>query len=111
VTHNVTMARRLHEAAEVRKPLPLTNRDLEDLDRLRAPGPERIALADLSGAQLEGQVTESVLLHAVFAAGMRAVREAAEARAYGEAAVERRAAAEEDRKIARRRRPSWAGEA
>jgi hypothetical protein len=111
MTHKLSMATRLHEAAEVRKPLPLTNRDLEDLDRLRVPGPERIALADLSGAPLEGQVTESVLLHAVFAAGIRAVREAAEASAYGEAALDRRASEEEDRQIARRRRPSWAGEA
>ena len=104
------MARRLNEAAQDRKPLPLTIRDLEALDRLRQPGPERAALADLSGTLLEGQVTESVLLHAVFAAGLRIVREEAEARAYADAAEERRATEPEARRIARRRRPTWADE-
>ncbi len=37
MTHNVSMARRLHEPAGVRKPLPLTNRDLEDLAALADP--------------------------------------------------------------------------
>jgi hypothetical protein len=106
----LVMARRLNESAQERKPLPLTSRDLEDLERLRAPGPERVALADLSGAVLEDQVTESVLLHAVFAAGLRVVHEMAEARAYAEAAADRRVTDEEDHRIARRRRPSWADE-
>ena len=110
VMHYVCMAMRLNEPARERKALPLTTRDLEDLDRLRSPGPERAALADLSGSQLEGEVTESVLLHAIFAAGLRVVQEAAEASAYAEAASERRATEEEDRRIARRRRPSWADE-
>lgn len=104
------MAKRLQEPAQDRKPLPLTSRDLEDLDRLRSPGPERTALADLGGTPPEGEVTESVLLHAVFVVGLRAVREAAEAQAYAEAAQDRTATADEDRAIARRRRPSWADE-
>jgi hypothetical protein len=104
------MARRMDEAAQDRKPLPLTRRDLEDLDRLREPGPERTALAALSGTLLEGKVTESVLLHAVFAAGLRIVREEAEAGAYADAADERRTAEPEARRIARRRRPTWADE-
>ncbi len=104
------MAKRLNETAEARKPLPLTYRDLEGLDRLRSPGPERTALAVLSGTALEGQVTESSLLHAVFTAGLRAVQEAAEARAYAAAAIERRATFDEDRQAARRRPPSWPAE-
>jgi len=104
------MARRLQEPAQDRKPLPLTSRDLEDLERLRSPGPERTALADLSGTPAEGEVTESVLLHTVFAIGLRAVREAAEAQAYAEAARDRGATADEDRVIARRRLPAWANE-
>lgn len=104
------MARRLREPAQDRKPLPLTSRDLEDLERLRSPGPERTALADLGGTPAEGDVTESMLLHAVFAVGLRVVREAAEAQAYAEAAQDRRETADEDRAIARRRRPSWADE-
>jgi hypothetical protein len=108
--HYVYVAMRLNEPAQERKALPLTARDLEDLDRLRSPGPERTALADLSGSQLEGEVTESVLLHAIFAAGLRVVQEMAEASAYAEAASERRVTEGEDRRIARRRRPSWADE-
>ena len=108
--HYVRMAMRLNEPARERKALPLTARDLEDLDRLRSPGPERTALASLSGSPLEGEVTESVLLHAIFTAGLRVVQEMAEASAYAQAATERRASGDEDRRIARRRRPSWAGE-
>lgn len=104
------MARRLQEPTQDRKALPLTSRDLQDLERLRSPGPERAALADLGGTLPEGEVTESVLLHAVFAIGLRAVREAAEAQAYTEAAQDRRAIADEERAIARRRRPAWADE-
>ncbi len=100
------MARRRNEATQQREPLPLASGDAEELRRLRVPGPERAALEDLSGTQLDGEVTESALLHAVLAVGLRAVREAAEARAYAEAAFERRAASTEDRAIARPGRPS-----
>ena len=51
-----------------------------------------------------------MLLHTVFAIGLRAVREAAEAQAYAEAARDRGATADEDRVIARRRLPAWANE-
>jgi hypothetical protein len=110
VTHHVRMVRRTSKppAAPERNPLLLTPRELEDLDRLRSPGPERSALAELSGTQLDGDVAEPVLLHAVIAAGLRVVREAAEARAYAQAALERSAQQEKDRKAARRKRPATA---
>ena len=90
VPHCVLMTIRLNDPAPERKTLALTARDLEDLDQLRSPGPERTALAELSGSALRGEVSEAVLLHAVFTAGLRAVREMTEARAYAEAVFERR---------------------
>lgn len=105
------MATRLSEPAKARKSLPLTERDLADLERLRGQTPERDALAELAGIQVES-VTESALLHMIFAAGLRAIRERAEERAYASAAVDRQASgeADESRRIARRRRPAWADE-
>ena len=103
---------RLNEPAEARKSLPLTKRDLADLERLRRQTPERDALADLSGVAVES-VTEAALLRMIFAAGLRAIREKAEERAYASAAADRLASgeADENRRIARRRRPAWADEA
>ena len=105
------MATRLNEPAKARKSLPLTERDLADLERLRGQTPERDALSDLAGVAVEG-VTEAALLHMIFTAGLRAVREKAEELAYASAAAERLTSgeAEEIRRIARRRRPAWADE-
>jgi hypothetical protein len=105
------MATRFAEPAKARKSLPLTERDLADLDRLRAPGPERDILSDLTGVRIES-VTEAALLHIIFAAGLRAIRHQAEQRAYATAAADRlgSGAAAEVRRTARRRRPSWANE-
>jgi len=102
---------RLSEPAKARKSLPLTERDLADLERLRGQTPERDALAELAGLEVES-VTEAALLHMIFAAGLRAIRERAEERAYASAAADRQASgeADESRRIARRRRPAWAAE-
>ena len=83
------MAMRFNEAVREWKSLPLTAGDIGDLDRLRPPGPGRAALAELSGAPLDGEVAEPDLLHAVFAVGLRVVQETADARAYAEAALAR----------------------
>jgi hypothetical protein len=55
----------------------------------------------------------TALLHRIFAAGLRVFREKAEERAYASAAADRLASgqADENRRIARRRRPAWADEA
>jgi hypothetical protein len=105
------MATRLNESAKVRKSLPLTERDLADLERLRGQTPERDALRDIAGVAVEG-VAEAALLHMIFAAGLQAIREKAEERAYASAAADRLASgeAQEIRRIARRRRPAWADE-
>jgi|ERR1700744_2007903 hypothetical protein len=103
------MATRLSEPAKARKTLPLTERDLADLARLRQDTPERQALAALAGIQVES-VTEAALLHMIFAEGLRAIREKAEEHAYASAAADRLASGEaaEIRRTARRRRPGWA---
>jgi len=105
------MATRLSEPAKARKSLPLTERDLADLERLREQTPERDALAELAGIEVES-LAEAALLRVVFAAGLRAIRERAEERAYLVAAAGRLASGEaaESRRIARRRRPAWADE-
>jgi hypothetical protein len=106
------MAIRLNQPAKARKSLPLTERDLADLERLRGQTPERDALADLAGVVVVEGVTEAALLHMIFTAGLRAIQEKAEELAYASAAADRLASgdADEIRRIARRRRPSWAGE-
>jgi hypothetical protein len=106
------MAIRLDQPAKARKSLPLTERDLADLERLRRQTPERDALADLAGVVLVESVTEAALLHMIFTAGLRAIQEKTEELAYASAAADRLASGEADeiRRIARRRRPSWADE-
>lgn len=77
--------------------MPLTERDLADLERLRGQTPERDALRDLSGIRTES-VTEAALLHAIFTAGLRAVRERAEELAHASAAAGRLASGEAEQK-------------
>jgi hypothetical protein len=105
------MVTRFTEPAMARKSLPLTERDLVDLERLRGQTPERAALSDLAGVPVES-VTEAALLHMIFATGLRAIREKAEEQAYASAAADRLRSGEADeiRRAARRRRPSWADE-
>jgi hypothetical protein len=105
------MATRLNQQAERRTPLPLTARDLADLDRLRESGPERQALANMADSLPAGEVSESLLVHAVFVAGLRAVREAAEELGYAELAVQEAVSGESaDRRRAAERTHSWADE-
>jgi hypothetical protein len=102
------MATRLNEPTERRTALPLTARDVADLGKLREPGPERDALSALATALPEGDISEALLVHAVFVVGLRAVQEAAEAASYVADAADRQASADADRAAARRRRLSWA---
>lgn len=103
---------RLAEPAKVRKSLPLTERDLADIARLRERTPEREALSEMAGVVVAESVAEAALLRMIFEAGLRAIREKAEERAYASAAEDRLASGEADetRRIARRRRPAWTGE-
>ena len=103
---------RLADPAKTRKSLPLSEQDLVDIARLREATPEREALSELAGVVIVESVAEAALLRMIFEAGLRAIREKAEERGYASAAEDRRAgaAAGEARRIARRRRPSWADE-
>jgi hypothetical protein len=60
-------------AAEDRKPLELTDRDWEELEPFRSPGPERAALSFVAGTALEGDVPETELQRAVFRVGLSEV--------------------------------------
>lgn len=104
------MVSRLTEPAKTRKSLPLTDKDLADIARLREETPEREALSELVGVVVAESVAEAALLRMIFEAGLRAIREKAEERAYASAAEDRLTSGEADeaRRIARRRRPSWA---
>jgi hypothetical protein len=106
------MVSRLTEPAKTRKSLPLTERDLADIARLREQTPEREALSEMVGVVVVESVAEAALLRMIFEAGLRAIRERAEERAYTSAAEDRLSGgnAEENRRIARRRRPAWADE-
>jgi hypothetical protein len=102
---------RLTEPAKTRKSLPLSEKDLADIARLREETPEREALSEMAGVVVES-VAEAALLRMIFEAGLRAIREKAEERAYASAAEDRLASGEADetRRIARRRRPAWVDE-
>jgi hypothetical protein len=105
------MVSRLMEPAKTRKSLPLTEQDLADIARLREATPEREALSEMVGVVVES-VAEAALLRMIFEAGLRAIREKAEERAYASAAEDRLGGEEgaEIRRVARRRRPGWASE-
>lgn len=106
------MVSRLMEPVKTRKSLPLTEQDLADIARLREKTPEREALREMAGIDAVESVAEAALLRMIFEAGLRAIREKAEERAYGSAAEDRLASEEaaEIRRITRRRRPGWASE-
>ncbi|HSF26041.1 MAG TPA: hypothetical protein VLC50_00840 [Actinomycetes bacterium] len=99
-------------AAVVRRPsLPLTERDEQELAALREHRTHLHVLEQLSGVPVTGGTSEAALLHAVFQAGLAAVREAAEEAGYAEIAAASADRAPEARAAARRRRPTWADEA
>jgi hypothetical protein len=104
---------RLAEPAKTRKSLPLSEKDMADIARLRERTPERDALSEMAGVDDVESVAEAALLRMIFEAGLRAIREKAEERAYMSAAEDRRDSedADEPRRSARRRRPAWADEA
>jgi len=105
------MPTRLRGRAVRRPSLPLTEEDERQLATIREGREYREVLASLSGEEVADQdASEAVLLHAVFEAGLLAVRNAAAAEGYAVIAAEQKHAAER-RADARRRRPPWADEA
>lgn len=108
----VPMASRMRETVVRRPNLPLTARDENDLQQLRASVGFRRALQRVAPGQpdAEADLGEAVLLHAVFQAGLAAIRQAAEEDGYRQLAAQRAGEATERRAIARRRSPRWASE-
>ena len=96
----------------VRRPnLPLTERDEVELARLRSSASLRKVLARLaSGDSAVERMSEAMLLHAVFSAGLAAIRAAAEQEGYEALADDYREQARARRRLARRRPPDWIDE-
>lgn len=91
-----------------RKSLPLSERDLRDIAKLRGSMAHRAALSQLSAEVVTESTSEAAVLHAIVEAGIKAVTEQVEQEGYAQIAAEMTAA---DRQaVARRRRPAWADE-
>ena len=107
------MASRMSQTVVRRPSLPLTAADEADLALLKHTSTYQRALARLSSQDIPDgtEVTESVLLHAVFEAGLAAVRQLAEAEGYEQLASDSAAEDATRRRLSRRRRPVWADEA
>ena len=97
------------DAIVTRKSLPLSDRDLAGLARLRESGPHRAALAELAGIDAS-TASEATLLRAVMDLGFTALLERVELVGYAAMAGEPDLSPDEHRAMARRRRPSWADE-
>jgi hypothetical protein len=91
-----------------RKSLPLSERDLRDLAVLRGSAVHRAALSDLTQVQVTESISEAALLQTVLEAGLKAVADLVEAEGYARIALE--VVPENRQAVARRRRPTWAGE-
>ena len=90
-----------------RKSLPLSERDLEELARLRDSAVHRAALHTLAGVDAS-RLSEAALLKAVMDIGFSTLLEQVEFAGYSTIAAETDAATRQA--VARRRRPSWADE-
>jgi len=95
-----------------RTSLPLTEANESDLSALLESSSYQFALEQLSGTKIVDQeISSSALLHAIFEAGMAAVKKTAEIDGYAEIASGiSLASAQQKRREARRRRPTWANE-
>ncbi len=91
-----------------RKSLPMTDRDLRDLDVVRRSVAHRAALSSLSREVVDEDSSEAAVLHAIMEAGMKAVTEQIEEAGYAQIAAEMDTPAR--KAVARRRRPAWVDE-
>lgn len=92
----------------VRKSLPLSARDIREIELLRGSSVHRNALERLSAQSINDDSSEATVLHAIVEAGLKAVLEEVEEAGYAELANEYDAAARQA--VSRRRRPAWADE-
>jgi hypothetical protein len=96
-----------------RATLPLSERDVDELQTLRASAPHRVALERLVATPVNPDSSEAALLHAIFEAGVKAITDQVAAESYAAEAADQEAMAERRATIEarRERRPSWADEA
>lgn len=100
---------RMRVAPVRRLSLPLTEHDERELHLLRTSAAHREALGRLIGESVvRTDASEAALIHAVFEAGLAAVREATEEAGYAELAAQQASELAARRAESRRRRPSWA---
>ncbi len=106
------MASRIKSPVHRRTSLPLTETNESDLALLHQSSIYQSALEKLSGTKIVDQeLSSAALLHAIFEAGMAAVKKAAELEGYAQIASEiTSSSAQQKRREARRRLPSWADE-
>lgn len=91
-----------------RKSLPLSARDISDIEKLRGSADRRAALSNLVAEDVPEDSSEAALIHAVFEAGLRAITQEIESRGY--AAIAEDYTLAERKRVARRRKPAWADE-
>lgn len=105
------MATRIRTKVTRRPSLPLTETDEDALATIRTTSAFSDALARLSPDPIDpATATEAALLHAIFQAGVAALRDAAEVDGYAQVAAEQQADDSAHRSAARRRPPSWVNE-
>jgi hypothetical protein len=106
------MATRIKSPVQRRTSLPLTETNESDLSLLLESSSYQAALEKLSGTKIVDQeISSSALLHAIFEAGMAAVKKTAELEGYSQIASGISLAnIQQKRREARRRRPTWADE-
>lgn len=105
------MAIRTGSAIVRRASLPLTATDESDLAKVRDSAAYHRALAALVGSEIDPSTTsEASSIHAIFTAGLLALRDEVERQGYAQMAQERQPEATERRALARRRPPSWTAE-
>ncbi len=106
------MATRISSPVQRRTSLPLTEANESDLSALLESSSYQLALEKLTGTKIVDQeISSSALLHAIFEAGMAAVKKTAELEGYAQIASKISVAStQQKRKEARRRRPTWAEE-
>jgi hypothetical protein len=107
------MAKRLRGRVVRRPSLPLTEQDERDLEVIRSTPAYLRALLDkvTPGEDVPADgLTESALIHAIFEAGLRTVRDDVQASAYAKWGDERARDTAARRQAARRRTPAWADE-
>ena len=107
------MATRITSPVQRRTSLPLTESNESDLSALLESSSYQLALEKLTGTKIVDQeISSSALLHAIFEAGMAAVKKTAELEGYAQIASEFSTVnVQQKRKEARRRHPTWADEA